>query len=159
MTKLFKYLKKSWVAIVTILILLMLQATTELALPTYTSNIVNVGIQQSGIENAVADVIRKSEMDKLTTFMDDNDKDKVLDSYKLIKKDNLTTDEFNSYKEKYPAIEDEALYVLNTKDKDRLEDLNDILSKPMLIVYNIENSSDNTELRDSMMSKMMGEQK
>lgn len=52
MTKLFKYLKQSWVAILTILILLALQATTELSLPTYTSNIVNVGIQQSCIENA-----------------------------------------------------------------------------------------------------------
>ena len=109
MTKLLKYLKKSWLAIVTILILLMLQATTELSLPTYTSNIVNVGIQQSGIENAVIDVIRESEMNKLITFMDDDDKDKVLDSYKLIKKDNLTTDEFDSYKEKYPAIKEEAL--------------------------------------------------
>ncbi|MGM9536104.1 MAG: ABC transporter ATP-binding protein, partial [Intestinibacter sp.] len=158
MTKLLKYLKKSGVAILTILILLALQATTELSLPTYTSNIVNVGIQQSGIENAVIDVIRESEMDKLTTFMDDNDKDKVLDSYKLINKDSLKADEFDDYKEKYPAIEDEALYVLNTEDKDRLEELNEILAKPMLIVYNIENSSDNTELKDSMMSQMMGNQ-
>ena len=158
MTKLLKYLKKSGVAILTILILLALQATTELSLPTYTSNIVNVGIQQSGIENAVIDVIRESEMDKLTTFMDDNDKDKVLDSYKLINKDSLKADEFDDYKEKYPAIEDEALYVLNTEDKDRLEELNEILAKPMLIVYNIENSSDNTELKDAMMSQMMGNQ-
>ena len=158
MTKLLKYLKKSGVAILTILILLVLQATTELSLPTYTSNIVNVGIQQSGIENAVIDVIRESEMDKLTTFMDDNDKDKVLDSYKLINKDSLKADEFDDYKEKYPAIEDEALYVLNTEDKDRLEELNEILAKPMLIVYNIENSSDNTELKDAMMSQMMGNQ-
>lgn len=158
MTKLLKYLKKSGVAILTILILLVLQATTELSLPTYTSNIVNVGIQQSGIENAVIDVIRESEMDKLTTFMDDNDKDKVLDSYKLINKDSLKSDEFDDYKEKYPAIEDEALYVLNTEDKDRLEELNEILAKPMLIVYNIENSSDNTELKDAMMSQMMGNQ-
>ena len=79
MTKLFKYLKQSWVAIFTILILLALQATTELSLPTYTSNIVNVGIQQSGIENATIKAIRESEMNKLTTFMNDSDKEKVLD--------------------------------------------------------------------------------
>ncbi len=157
MTKLFKYLKKSWVAILTILILLALQATTELSLPTYTSNIVNVGIQQSGIQNAVIDAIRESEMDKLTTFMDDSDKDKVLDNYKLINKDNLSKEEFKDYKEKYRAIENESLYVLDTKDKDTIEKLNDILAKPMLIVYNIENSSKGNGLTDSMMSKMIGQ--
>ena len=86
MTKLFKYLKQSWVAIFTILILLALQATTELSLPTYTSNIVNVGIQQSGIENGTIKAIRESEMNKLTTFMNDSDKEKVLDNYKLVNK-------------------------------------------------------------------------
>ena len=94
MTKLFKYLKQSWVAILTILILLALQATTELSLPTYTSNIVNVGIQQSGIENATIKAIRESEMNKLTTFMNDSDKEKVLDNYKLVNKDNLSKEEF-----------------------------------------------------------------
>ncbi len=155
MTKLFKYLKQSWVAILTILILLALQATTELSLPTYTSNIVNVGIQQSGIENAAMKAIRKSEMDKLTTFMSDSDKNKVLDNYKLINKDNLSKDEFNNYKEEYPAIKNESLYVLNTKDKETIEKLSDILAKPMLIVYNMENSSEGNKLTDSMMSKMM----
>ncbi|MBU5336724.1 ABC transporter ATP-binding protein [Intestinibacter bartlettii] len=157
MTKLFKYLKQSWVAIFTILILLGLQATTELSLPTYTSNIVNVGIQQSGIENATIKAIRESEMDKLTTFMNDSDKKKVLDNYKLVNKDNLSTEEFNNYKEEYPIIKNESLYVLNTKDKDTIEKLSDILAKPMLIVYNLENSSEGNKLTDSMMSKMMGQ--
>ena len=156
MTKLLKYLKKSTVAILTIFILLALQAITELSLPTYTSNIVNVGIQQSGIENAVIDVIREDEMDKLTTFMSDSDKEKILDNYKLINKDNLTEEEFDNYKEEYPAIEKESLYLLNTDNKEILEELNEILAKPMLIVYNIENSSDDAELKDSMMSQMMG---
>ena len=154
MTKLFKYLKQSWVAILTILILLALQATTELSLPTYTSNIVNVGIQQSGIENATIKAIRESEMDKLTTFMSDSDKNKVLDNYKLINKDNLSEDEFNKYKDDYPAIKDESLYILNTKDKETIEKLSDILAKPMLLVYNIENSSEGNKLSDSMTSKL-----
>ena len=154
MTKLFKYLKQSWVAILTILILLALQATTELSLPTYTSNIVNVGIQQSGIENATIKAIRESEMDKLTTFMSDSDKNKVLDNYKLINKDNLSEDEFNKYKDDYPAIKDESLYILNTKDKETIEKLSDILAKPMLLVYNIENSSEGNKLSASMTSKL-----
>ena len=129
MTKLFKYLKQSWVAIFTILILLALQATTELSLPTYTSNIVNVGIQQSGIENATIKAIRESEMNKLTTFMNDSDKEKVLDNYKLVNKDNLSKEEFNNYKKEYPVIKKESLYVLSTKDKDTIDKLSNILSK------------------------------
>ena len=128
MTKLFKYLKQSWVAIFTILILLALQATTELSLPTYTSNIVNVGIQQSGIENATIKAIRESEMNKLTTFMNDSDKEKVLDNYKLVNKDNLSKEEFNNYKKEYPVIKKESLYVLSTKYNDTIDKLSDILS-------------------------------
>ena len=157
MTKLFKYLKQSWVAIFTILILLALQATTELSLPTYTSNIVNVGIQQSGIENATIKAIRESEMNKLTTFMNDSDKEKVLDNYKLVNKDNLSKEEFNNYKKEYPIIKKESLYVLSTKDKDTIDKLSDILSKPMLIVYNMENSSEDNKISDSMISKMTGQ--
>ena len=156
MTKLFKYLKQSWVAIFTILILLALQATTELSLPTYTSNIVNVGIQQSGIENATIKAIRESEMNKLTTFMNDSDKEKVLDNYKLVNKDNLSKEEFNNYKKEYPVIKKESLYVLSTKDKDTIDKLSNILSKPMLIVYNMGNSSDN-KLTESMMLKVTGQ--
>ena len=65
MFKLIKYLKKSIGAILVIIALLVVQATCDLALPDYTSKIVNVGIQQGGVENAVPDVIRKSEMDKI----------------------------------------------------------------------------------------------
>ena len=157
MTKLFKYLKQSWVAIFTILILLALQATTELSLPTYTSNIVNVGIQQSGIENATIKAIRESEMNKLTTFMNDSDKEKVLDNYKLVNKDNLSKEEFNNYKKEYPVIKKESLYVLSTKDKDTIDKLSNILSKPMLIVYNMENSSEDNKLTESMMLKVTGQ--
>ena len=157
MTKLFKYLKQSWVAIFTILILLALQATTELSLPTYTSNIVNVGIQQSGIENATIKAIRESEMNKLTTFMNDSDKEKVLDNYKLVNKDNLSKEEFNNYKKEYPVIKKESLYVLSTKDKDTIDKLSNILSKPMLIVYNMDNSSEDNKISDSMISKMTGQ--
>ena len=43
------------------MLLLAVQASCELSLPTYTSNIINIGIQQGGIENAVPEIIRKSE--------------------------------------------------------------------------------------------------
>ena len=69
MNKLVKYLKKSTLSIIFIVALLIGQAICELALPDYTSSIVNVGIQQGGVENAVPEIIRKSELDKITIFI------------------------------------------------------------------------------------------
>ena len=59
MLKLFRYLKKAYVPVIAIVLLLILQASCDLTLPTFTSNIVNVGIQQKGIEDAVPDVMRE----------------------------------------------------------------------------------------------------
>ena len=67
MLKVFKYLKNSGFIIFIIMLLLAGQASCELSLPTYTSNIINIGIQQGGIENAVPEIIRKSEMEKFAT--------------------------------------------------------------------------------------------
>ena len=90
MKVLFKYLKKSTLPIILIVFLLAGQAICELSLPDYTSNIVNVGIQQGGIENAAPKVIRKSELDKILIFVNSDDKDKILDNYELLSKDNLS---------------------------------------------------------------------
>lgn len=69
MFKVFKHLKNSSFIILIIILLLAGQASCELSLPTYTSNIINVGIQQGGIENPAPKVIRVDEMDKLFIFM------------------------------------------------------------------------------------------
>ena len=77
MTKVLKYLKPFTLSIILVIGLLIVQATCDLSLPDYTSNIVNVGIQQNGIKNAVPTVIREKELNKLMIFMDNNQKDEV----------------------------------------------------------------------------------
>ena len=94
MNKLVKYLKKSTISIIFIVALLIGQAICELALPDYTSSIVNVGIQQGGVENAVPEVIRKSEIDKITLFSSLENKDKVLENYNLLSKNSISSEEF-----------------------------------------------------------------
>ena len=79
MLKVLKYLKKSWVSVVAIILLLCLQAYTDLALPDYTSKIVNVGIQQGGIEDAVPEAIRSSQMENLLVFT--NEDGQILNYY------------------------------------------------------------------------------
>lgn len=68
MIKLMKYLKRSAGYVVLIIALLFLQAYCDLSLPDYTSRIVNVGIQQKGIEDGVPEKLRKSSMDSLKLF-------------------------------------------------------------------------------------------
>ena len=74
MFKVLKNLKESWISVITIVLLLIVQAAGDLTLPDYTSKIVNVGIQNGGIENVAPEVIRKSEMDNMLIFTDEDDK-------------------------------------------------------------------------------------
>ncbi|HSQ90434.1 ABC transporter permease, partial [Romboutsia sp.] len=138
MFKILKYLKPFVVSIITVVALLVVQAVCDLSLPDYTSNIVNVGIQQSGIENAVPTVIRESEMNKLTLFMNDNEKNKVKGSYELLDKNKLSKEDYEKEVEKYPALKNEPLYKLNTDDKEKIDKINPIMSKSMMRVSGIE---------------------
>ncbi|EGT4967534.1 TPA: ABC transporter ATP-binding protein [Clostridioides difficile] len=150
MFKLIKYLKKSALSIVIIVCLLVIQAVCDLSLPEYTSNIVNVGIQQGGVENSVPSVIRESELNKITLFMDKSSKDKVLDNYTLLNKK-----DYVKYKDKYPGLKDESLYELNTKDKDTIDDLNVIFGKAILIVSGLEGDSKEVKvMKAQLMSKL-----
>lgn len=127
MIKLIKHLRNSIGSVLLIVVLLAIQATCDLSLPDYTSDIVNVGIQQSGIENAVPKVIRESQMNNLTLFMSKSDKDEVMKYYTLLNK--------GEYKD---SNVDEKLYELNTKDKSVIDKLDPIMAKSMMIASGIE---------------------
>lgn len=138
MVKLIKYLKPFVVSIIAIIALLFLQAVCDLSLPDYMSNIVNVGIQQDGIENAVPKAIRKSEFEKITFFMEEKDKKEVSNSYDLLEKNQLSKEDYDKYVKDYPSLEKEDIYKLNTKDKKEIKKLNSLLGKPILIVEGLE---------------------
>lgn len=103
MLKLIKYLKSSVASILIIVVLLVGQAACDLTLPQYTSNIVNVGIQQGGVENAAPTVIRVSEMNKLFLFMSQAEQDTVLQSYKKLDKADMTAADADKAAQKVSA--------------------------------------------------------
>ncbi|WP_027626437.1 ABC transporter ATP-binding protein [Clostridium lundense] len=138
MLKIIKHLKPFMASIILVIGLLFVQAVCDLSLPDYMSNIVNIGIQQGGVENAVPKVIRKSEFDKIKIFLSEDDKKKVEDNYVLLDKKNLSKSELEDYVKQYPLLNSEPLYKLNTKDKEKIEELNSILGKPVLAVGGIE---------------------
>ena len=128
MLKIFKYLKSSFISVLVIIALLVVQAVLDLTLPDYTSKIVNVGVQQGGIENAAITQIGDESLNKLVLLLDDKDKNYILDNYEKDKK----------YKK-------ETIYKLN-KDADK-EKVSNTLKKAMLIVYYIDNSGDKSTIK------------
>lgn len=157
MIKLTRYLKPFLVSIFAVIALLFVQAISELSLPDYMSNIVNVGIQQGGIENSVPEIIRKSEMENLFLFMKEEDSNYIKENYTLLNINNLDTKEKDDYLSKYPILENEELYKLNTKSKDAIEKMKEIFAKPEVIVYGINTGTFDEELKGSIMNGSMSQ--
>ena len=135
MLRLFKYLKPHVLLILISIGLLFAQAMADLALPNYMSDIVNVGIQQGGVENAVPIAIRSTEMDKLVIFMTPEEKATVLADYTLVES---TSANYETYLKEYPVLATESVYVLNKIDDVETAKLNPITGKSFLVVSMIE---------------------
>lgn len=157
MLKVLKYLKKTWISVIVIVALLCVQAAADLALPDYTSKIVNIGIQQGGIDTAIPEAISKDEMDNLLMFT--NDDSKILDCYKLVSKDTVSNDEYNNYLKEYPALENEEVYVLNKLNKDQKYNLEEMLKKPLVQVYLMQNDQMQEKIKESLFANVPEPQK
>jgi ATP-binding cassette subfamily B multidrug efflux pump len=131
MIRLAKYLKPFVLLILLAIVLLFVQANCDLALPDYMSKIVNNGIQQGGVENAVPRAIRQSEMDKLVLFMSAEDKAAVLGDYTLV---DASSPDYDRYVQEYPALASEPIYVLNDVDGAEMARLNPLMGRALLVV-------------------------
>ena len=136
MLKLIRYLKPYTVFIIVAVALLFVQAMAELALPDYMSNIVNVGIQQGGIEDAVPEAISKEAFDNVSLFMSGEDKQKALSHYDLITKDSATYEE---NLKKYPALESKDVYVLKPGEIEDRQALSLIFGKALMAYSGVKN--------------------
>ena len=127
MLKVFKYLKSSIFSVLAVILLLFVQAYLDLTLPDYTSKIVNVGVQQGGIENAAIETIGEDTLNKLALFMDSKDKKYILNHY-----------------EKSDTYKNETIYKL--KEDSDTEKVASIMAEPMLIVsYASQEQTSSTE--------------
>jgi len=138
MRKLIKFLKPfSWL-ILFIFVLLFIQALSDLALPGYMSDIINVGVQQNGIENAVPTAVRQSEMNRLELFMSSEGKAEVGQVYTLLDKQTLSAADYAQYVKSYPLLASEPVYVLGKISKTENQELDAIFGKAIAITYAIE---------------------
>ena len=156
MLKVLKYLKKSWVSVVAIVILLCVQAMADLALPDFTSKIVNVGIQQSGIENAAPEVIRKSQMDKVLFFTEEDEA--ILSQYTLLSKETLSQKEYEEKVKEYPELANQEIYMQKKLAEEEQEDLNNKMAKPLMIVENLSSSEIADQIKGQILAEMPQEQ-
>ena len=153
MLKMLKYMKKSTMSIIVIIALLVVQAVCDLSLPDYTSDIVNVGIQQGGIDEKIPEVIRRTEMKKVLMFLDDDEVKETLSYYKLVEKDKATKDQ----KKDYPILKSEDVYILKSLTDDDIEEAKKIMSKPMLAIYSLEqDSKENKKMKKQIVSQIPG---
>ena len=120
--KLLKYLKGFKIAILSLVVVLGVRVVAELALPTYTSNIVDTGIQQSGIEDAVPSKISEKSLNTLELFMSDDEIKQVTENY----------------------TKDGNTYILNNISDETRMKLNNIFKETMTVVLGAK--SNNTDL-------------
>lgn len=151
MKQIFKTLSKFTLPIVIIVALLVGQAMCDLALPDYTSKIVNIGIQQNGIENSAMEVITEEDYNKIITLS--NNKKEIEKSYKLLNKKDLSESEFDKYVSEYPLLEKESIYILKDIDETQKEKLSENIGKSIVMIQTLE--SDNKEIKKQL-SKMTG---
>lgn len=120
--KLLKYLKGFKITILSLVVVLGVRVVAELALPTYTSNIVDTGIQQSGIEDAVPSKISEKSLNTLELFMSDDEIKQVTENY----------------------TKDGNTYILNNVSDETRMKLNNIFKETMTVVLGAK--SNNTDL-------------
>ena len=145
MLKVLKNLKESALIVIAIFILLCIQAACDLNLPDFTSRIVNTGIQQGGIEYAVPDVITSNDLENLMVFTDEDEK--IQSNYELMEKteDNL---------EEYPELQNQDIYELKNISKDEKENLENIIAKPLAVIYQLQNEDTSNSIKQNMLANI-----
>ena len=154
MLKVLKNLKKSWTSVIVIVILLCIQAATDLALPDYTSKIVNKGIQSGGIEEAVPEVISKEDMENLLIFTDKDDE--ILNNYDLIDKETSSYQEkiIKKYLGKDYDYKDKKIYVLKDLEDEKKDELVNLMSEPLLEYTAVTNEETANKIKEQMIQNM-----
>ena len=145
MRKLFQFLKPYAPRVLLILCVLVVQAYCDLSLPTYTSNIVNVGIQQSGIDEEIPENISEEEMNRLLLFVSEDDRQDIQDAYEK-------SSESYDYDGEVLTLKDSV-----KSDNEKLDALTEEMKLPMMLTDGFENGSDTTKQMEGQLKEQMSQ--
>ncbi len=151
MIKLLKYLKPYALFIIVTIGLLFVMANADLALPDYLSRIVNVGIQQNGIDSVIPQYIRQSQLDNVALFFDDQEAATVYDAYQLVDENSA---DYSELVQTVPALETEPVYVLKDLTNDELAQIEPAMSRGLLVLYVIEQIQNNPDQAAEMLGDL-----
>ena len=163
MLKVLKNLRNSMISVIAIVLLLCIQASVDLALPDYTSKIVNIGIQSGGIETAIPDLISKEDMDKTLVFTDKDDE--ILENYILVESgENISNQEEKALKKYYgkdyeEKISNKSIYILKNIDEEKEEKLIKLIADPLMEMVTITNEETEKQIKEQMTSNIPEQQK
>jgi len=147
MKKILKYARPHIPMILLAIVLLFGQANADLALPDYLSNIVNIGIQQGGVDDPTPIALRESMMDHSALFMTEAEKDLVYAKYTLVDEN---SSDYAEYLEDFPILENESIFIRNKLKSSEVDELNPIMAKTLLTVSIIESLVSNQSLAGNM---------
>ncbi len=152
MLKVLKNLKESTISVIIIVMLLILQATCDLTLPDYTSKIINVGIQNGGIEEVALEVIRKETIDKILLLTEQEEE--IKNAYEEITKEEVGEKQYEKIQKQYPVIEKETLYKIKKLTREEKEKINNIMARPLMIISNLENEEKAIQIKNQIIAEM-----
>lgn len=152
MTKILKYLKPYWFSILLAFGLLFGQATCELTMPDYMQNIVNTGIQNSGIESGVYQQISEKTLNSFLMFATDSEKDLITSSYKLVESTSASKD----LKSEIPALKKENVYLLKDISESKKESLQDCLTLLQMTVMEVSQAASKQNVQIPQLLMMNG---
>ena len=154
MLKVLKNLKNSWVSVLIIVILLCIQATADLALPDYTSRIVNVGIQNGGIKAAAPEVISEQDMENILFFTDADEQ--ILENYDIVEENPTKEQEkkINKYVSEELKNGENRLYVIKDLEEEQLSSLVNLISGPLVEYSAVTNEETENQIKDQILQNM-----
>ena len=148
MKRLYPYIKPYWPLILLALGLLYVMASTDLALPDYLSQIINIGIQQNGIDTTIPEVMRASSLDKIALFQSEQERAETLAAYERIEPGTSASAALVPY---YPGASLQPVYKRNALDAEAAASLEKALTKPLVILYGFQMMQSNPQQAASFM--------
>ena len=157
MLRLKKYILPYWKSILFAIVMVVVVAASDLSLPDLLSQIIDVGIQQHGIESGAPEAISKETMRSLQLLQSAQDYEAVLADYELVEPG---SERAITLLEQIPALQNEPVYVIKTLDDASKQTLETLVAKPLIFIQAVnlvQNNPDQAKqlLGESLQTQMM----
>lgn len=152
MIKIIKFAKRSWYWMILIIALLVVQVLCDLALPQYTSDIVDVGIQNGGIDETLPIAMTEATYNELKLFLEQEEE--LENYYTLVDRSQLSEKEIKDYEKEYPEFKNQNIYELNfelEEEEEKTSKLQELLRTPSALYVMLFSESSEYEISDSEM--------